>query len=111
MQSEYELLEVIGRGSYGVVRKVRRISDDHIFVRKEVDYHSMNAHERNQLILELKILRGLDHKNIVKYLAHDHIPEKHMIHIYMEYCDGGDVALVITTFKKNKDIVPEEFVW
>lgn len=108
---EYEALEVIGKGSFGIVRKVKLKSDGSLFVRKEIDYTSMNTQERNQLISELRILRELNHPNIVKYCRHDHIMSKKCIHIYMEYCDGGDLGQVIANFKKNKETVPEEFVW
>lgn len=109
--NEYDALEVIGKGSYGTVRKVQQKSTGEIFVRKEIEYNSMNNQERNQLISELRILRELNHPNIVKYYRHDHIMQKKSIHIYMEYCDGGDLAQVITNFKKNKELVPEEFIW
>lgn len=102
---------MVGKGSYGTVRKVRQLASNEIFVRKEIEYTSMNGHERNQLILELRILRELNHPNIVKYYRHDHIMDKKSIHIYMEYCDGGDLAQVISNFRKNKELVPEEFIW
>lgn len=108
---DYEALEVIGKGSYGTVRKVRQKSNGNILVRKEIEYTSMNQHEKTQLISELRILRELNHPNIVKYFSHDHIINKKAIHIYMEYCDGGDLAQVITNFKKSKEDVPEEFIW
>ncbi|CUM64924.1 uncharacterized protein PRCAT00002542001 [Priceomyces carsonii] len=111
IESEYDALEVIGKGSFGTVRKVRRKFDGQIYVRKEIEYTSMNNQERNQLISELRILRELNHPNIVKYFKHDHISNKKMIHIYMEYCDGGDLAHIISNFKKNKEVVPEEFIW
>lgn len=105
------MLEVIGKGSFGTVRKVRQKCDGKILVRKEIEYTLMNTHERNQLISELRILRELDHPNIVRYFRHDHIAEQKMIHIYMEYCDGGDLAHVVMKFKRNKERVPEELVW
>lgn len=108
---EYEALEVIGKGSYGIVRKLRSKSTGEILVRKEIEYTSMNTLERNQLISELRILRELNHPNIVKYYSHEHIPERKSIHIYMEYCDGGDLAQIITNFRSNKESVPEEFIW
>lgn len=111
ISDEYEALEVIGKGSFGVVRKVRQKSDGQLFVRKEIEYHSMNTQERNQLISELRILRELNHPNIVKYCRHDHLMNKKSIHIYMEYCDGGDLGHIISNFKKNKESVPEEFIW
>lgn len=111
IRNEYEALEVIGKGSFGTVRKVLHKQTRKMFVRKEIEYTSMNGQERNQLISELRILRELNHPNIVKYYRHDHIQELKTIHIYMEYCDGGDLAQVITNFKRNGDTVPEEFVW
>ncbi|KAG7664500.1 KIN3 [[Candida] subhashii] len=99
------------KGSFGTVRKVKHKPDGKILVRKEIEYTSMNIQERNQLISELRILRELTHPNIVKYYLHDHIPENKSIHIYMEYCDGGDLAQVISNFKKNREQVPEEFIW
>ena len=111
ISDNYQALEVIGKGSFGTVRKVRQKSDGKILVRKEIEYTSMNNQERNQLISELRILRELNHENIVKYYTHDHIIDKKMIYIYMEYCEGGDLAQVISNFKKNKEQVPEEFIW
>ena len=107
---EYESLEVIGKGSFGTVRRVRH-KDGQILVRKEIEYTSMTSQERNHIISELRILRELDHPHIVKYYRHDHIPEKKMIHIYMEYCEGGDLAKVIKNFRASKSRIPEEFVW
>lgn len=108
---EYEPLEVIGRGSFGTVRKVRQKDNGAVLVRKEIEYTSMNSQEKNHIISELRILRELDHPHIVKYLRHDHIPEKKAIHIYQEYCDGGDLGRIITRFKRNKESIPEEFIW
>lgn len=111
IEDEYEPLEIIGKGSFGTVRKVRLKQDGTILVRKEIEYTSMNTQERNHIISELRILRELNHPYIVKYLRHDHLPEKKAIHIYQEFCDGGDLAKVISSFKRNKQSVPEAFIW
>lgn len=111
ISEKYEALEVIGRGSFGIVRKVRRKHTNEVFVRKEIEYQSMNNHERNQLISELRILREFNHPNIVKYYGHDHKIGEKTIDIYMEYCDGGDLAHLISNFKKSQETVPEEFIW
>lgn len=111
ISDEYEALEVIGKGSFGTVRKVRHKATGEILVRKEIEYTSMNSQEKNHIISELRILRELNHPHIVKYARHDHVTERKSIHIYQEYCDGGDLGKIITTFKKNRETVPEEFVW
>jgi hypothetical protein len=38
-------LETIGKGSFGKVKKVRRIKDGKIFVWKEVDYTRMKTNK------------------------------------------------------------------
>lgn len=111
ISDEYDALEVIGKGSFGTVRKVKHKATGEILVRKEIEYTSMNAQEKNHIISELRILRELNHPHIVKYARHDHIADKKAIHIYQEYCDGGDLGKVISTFKRNRENVPEEFIW
>ncbi|ODQ81367.1 hypothetical protein BABINDRAFT_20540, partial [Babjeviella inositovora NRRL Y-12698] len=109
--NQFEALEIIGRGSFGTVRKVRRKEDGLIVVRKEMEYQAMNARERTQLVAEFRILRELNHPNIVSYYSHDLLPEQKMLHLYMEYCDGGDMSAIIKQFKDDREYIPEQFVW
>jgi serine/threonine protein kinase len=62
-----EPLEVIGSGTFGLIRKVKRISDGKIFARKELQFDRMTDRDRKQIVAEVNILRGLQHENIVKY--------------------------------------------
>ncbi|CAG8534309.1 15665_t:CDS:2 [Acaulospora colombiana] len=52
----YEPLEIIGTGSFGLIRK--------ILARKEIDYRRMNDKEKQQLVSEVNIIRELKHPNI-----------------------------------------------
>jgi NIMA (never in mitosis gene a)-related kinase len=61
-------------GSFGKVQKVKRISDDKILVWKELNYGIMSEKEKQQIVSEVNILRGLSHPNIVKY--YDRIIDK-----------------------------------
>ncbi|GMM37493.1 serine/threonine protein kinase [Saccharomycopsis crataegensis] len=110
-EQKFEVLELIGRGSFGNVRKVRRISDGRLCVRKEISYIHMNPKERSQLIDEFRILGSLNHPNIVEYIYHEHVPEDHMVYLYMEYCDGGDLSQIIKSHKKREEYVPEDLIW
>lgn len=109
--SRYELLEVIGHGSFGHIRKVRRLADGAVLVRKEISYKSMNHKEKNQLVEEFRILKSLEHPNIVQYYHHEHVAEESAVHLYMEYCGGGDLAGVISACKESGEYVPENMVW
>lgn len=108
---QFDVLELIGHGSFGNVRKVRRRSDGRLCVRKEILYIKMNPKERSQLIDEFRILGLLSHPNIVEYIYHEHVPEDHMVYLYMEYCDGGDLSHVIKAYREQNEYVPEERVW
>lgn len=110
-EEEFEELELIGRGSFGQIRKVRRITDGHVLARKEMSYKSMNQKEKSQLIAEFRILKSLEHPNIVQYFYHEHLQEKHQVYLYMEYCGGGDLAGLIRQCKENIEMIPENVIW
>ena len=107
---EYVPREIIGHGSFGVIRKVIR-SDGVVLARKEISYKSMNQKERTQLISEFRILKSLVHPNIVHYLHHEHVPESQEVHLYMEYCGGGDLGSIIRNIKASDGYFPENEVW
>lgn len=107
---EYTPLEIIGHGSFGSIRKVVR-SDGIVLARKEISYKAMNTKEKNQIIAEFRILKSLVHPNIVHYLHHEHVPATQEVHLYMEYCGGGDLAGVIRGLKAEDAYYPEQEVW
>lgn len=47
---KYEQLEKIGEGQFGVVRKIKRISDGKVMAWKEIQYGSMSRDQKNQLV-------------------------------------------------------------
>jgi serine/threonine protein kinase len=108
---KYEVLEKIGKGSFGSVTKVKRKQDGKTFVWKEINYGRMNEKEKYQLVTEVNILRELRHPNIVRYI--DRIIDKQQakIFIVMEYCDGGDIGREIKQFRKDGSYFPEEAIW
>jgi hypothetical protein len=68
---QYESLDVVGNGSFGIIRKVRRKSDGQvcvakcprntvslpvtcqIFARKELNFERMSEHDRKQIVAEV----------------------------------------------------------
>ncbi|ODV62046.1 serine/threonine protein kinase KIN3, partial [Ascoidea rubescens DSM 1968] len=108
---EFEVLELIGKGSFGYVRKVKRKNDGKLFVRKEISYDRMDPKERSQLVAEIRILKTVSHPNIVQYIYHEHDSDTSMVYLYMEYCDNGDLSKVIKNAKTTGNHVPEDLVW
>ncbi|KAJ5092528.1 hypothetical protein NUU61_007398 [Penicillium alfredii] len=108
---KYDILEKIGCGSFGIIRKVKRKTDGFILCRKEINYIKMSQKEREQLTAEFNILSSLRHPNIVAYYHREHLKASQDLYLYMEYCGGGDLSMVIKNLKKTNKFAEEEFVW
>ncbi|KAK5662891.1 hypothetical protein OQA88_6302 [Cercophora sp. LCS_1] len=110
-RNEYEVLEKIGHGSFGVIRRVRRKADGMILCRKEISYLKMSQKEREQLHAEFQILSTLRHPNIVGYYHREHLKATQDLHLYMEYCGNGDLGRVIRDLTVKNQYAEEAFVW
>ncbi|KAK5111757.1 hypothetical protein LTR62_004677 [Meristemomyces frigidus] len=108
---KYEVLQKIGQGSFGIIRKVRHKSTGTILCRKEISYSRMSEKEKQQLGAELDILKTLRHPNVVQYYHRSHLKSSSDIHLYMEYCGNGDLGGYIKKLKKDNVLAEEEFVW
>ncbi|QSL64110.1 hypothetical protein MERGE_000265 [Pneumocystis wakefieldiae] len=109
--SDYDLLDVIGHGSFGLIRKVRRRSDGMVFARKEIHYRKMEERERKQLASEVHILSNLRHPHIVRYFGRSIDRANHTIHLYMEFCGNGDLGSLIKECQQENSIIPENILW
>ena len=107
----YELIQTIGSGSFGNVKKIRRKTDGKIFVWKEINYGQMLDKEKQQLVTEVNVLRELNHPNIVRY--QDRIIDKanKRICIVMEFCESGDLKQLIKRCKRDSDYIAEDVIW
>ncbi|KAF5364973.1 hypothetical protein D9758_008178 [Tetrapyrgos nigripes] len=108
---QYESVDVIGNGSFGIIRKVRRKSDGQIFARKELDFGKMTERDRKQIVAEVNILKDLHHDHIVRY--HDRYVDRDagMLYILMEYCGGGDLSTIIKQAQRHGRPIPEDTIW
>lgn len=111
ISGQFQELDIIGRGSFGVIRKVQHKPTGRTFVRKEISYRSMSKKEEKQLSSEFDILQNLNHPNIVQVYGYEKLPNKQVLNIYMEYCDGGDVSELIKKYRESKQYIPETLVW
>lgn len=71
----------------------------------------MSEKERQQLYAEFSILHSLKHPNIVRYYDKEHIRDSKDLHLYMEYCSGGDLGKTIKELKEQKAFATEDYVW
>lgn len=59
---QFEVLQTLGRGSFGVVRKVRRRADGKTLVVKEMDYGAADEKQKEQIVAEVRSWRGASRK-------------------------------------------------
>eukprot|EP00347_Sterkiella_histriomuscorum_P013090 403366059 len=104
--NEYLILSKLGSGSFGVIYKVRRKSDNGIYVMKEIEIED-DSNFKNSL-QEMNLLKSLSHQHIVKYV--DSFTREQNFYIIMEYCEKGDLCEYISRFGVNLDI-PEGRIW
>ncbi|KAG8759395.1 G2-specific serine/threonine protein kinase [Ceratobasidium sp. 423] len=108
---DYEAGDVIGNGSFGLIRKVRRKADGALFARKELNFERMTERDRKQIVAEVNILKDLKHDHIVRY--HDRYVDRDngILYILMEYCGGGDLSGVIKQMRRQNKHITEDTVW
>ncbi|GAA5907957.1 hypothetical protein JCM6882_001538 [Rhodosporidiobolus microsporus] len=112
MEDLYAAGDVIGTGSFGIIRKVTRRADGKILARKELNYGRMDERDLKQLTEEVNVLEQLKtNDNIVRYIERFVDKPENMLYIIMEYCEGGDLAGVIQRCRKTGCLLPEDVVW
>ncbi len=92
---KYEFVSTLGSGSFGKVKLYQdKKCNDIKFAIKTV------SKEDSFILDEIKILRTIDHPNIVKYF--ETYEDGKNIHIVMEYIPGSTLDKVITKLGKKK---------
>ena len=64
---DFILEEELGRGSYGIVNKVKRRADQKCYVLKRIELGRLKKDEQEAALQEAWLLSRLKHKNVVKY--------------------------------------------
>lgn len=115
-ETDYDVIQEIGTGSFGKCCLVRRKLDGQKFVWKQVQYGQMREAEKESLVREVNLLRDLRHPHIVRYVDRIVVKGAATLYLVMEYCAGGDLAQLIEDRKQQRikgrinAIVPPEFV-
>lgn len=64
---DFEVKEELGRGSHGVVYKVKSHVDQREYVLKKVSMKLLNERQRQRAVSEVLMLRRMSHPNIIRY--------------------------------------------
>lgn len=105
-QVQYQLKQVIGKGSYGVVYRAINRKTAQMVAIKEVMYD--DDEELTDIMSEIDLLKNLNHINIVKY--HGFIKKSHNLYIILEYCSRGSLKNAISRGKGIPESKAKVFV-
>lgn len=107
----YDVLSVIGSGSFGTCYRVRNKINQKEFVWKAIGYGDMLEENKQLLVSEVNLLSKLKHPNIVRYYDHIIHKQSSTLYIIMEYCSGGDLYRVIKKCLDSDFYIEELFIW
>jgi calcium-dependent protein kinase len=97
----YEILDILGEGAFGCVRKVIHKELNIPMAMKSIIKSYVEVSSYKSMLLEVDILRKLDHPNILK--INEVIDDSKCFHILTEICTGGELLEKIIGEKKLKE--------
>mmetsp|Transcript_20599 Transcript_20599/g.65871 ORF Transcript_20599/g.65871 Transcript_20599/m.65871 type:complete len:369 (-) Transcript_20599:36-1142(-) len=105
---DFELLKVIGRGTYGKVMQVRRMQTSEIFamkvLKKEAVFARGDPKDLQHTIAERNVLALLNcraHPFVLGLKYAFHTPAK--LYYVMHFCNGGDLYYLLSRCKKFRE--------
>ncbi|KAJ6634479.1 Serine/threonine-protein kinase Nek2 [Pseudolycoriella hygida] len=108
---DYEVLSVLGTETSGTCFKVRNRKSDKIFVWKSIDYGQFDEEKKKLLATEINFLKKLSHPNLVQYFNQIVNKETNTLYIVMEWCEGGDLSMLISRCIEERSHIDEQFIW
>ncbi|XP_046849184.1 serine/threonine-protein kinase MARK2-like isoform X2 [Xenia sp. Carnegie-2017] len=85
----YKLLKTIGKGNFAKVKLAKHIPTEKEVAIKIIDKTQLNPSSLQKLFREVRIMKFLDHPNIVK--LYEVIETDKTLYLVMEYASGGEV--------------------
>ena len=104
---DFEILQVLGKGSFGFVAKVKSKKNLKIYAMKKndlsmIDDDDIKKYYENEGIF----MKVLDHPNICK--LYTTFKENNAVYLIMEYMDSGDLFTFLDAYKKLEEPIKEE---
>jgi serine/threonine protein kinase len=101
---DFELLdtqESLGKGSFGVVQKIRRKGTNKIFALKSMRKHEViDGNLVDQVELEIQVQRTLKHKNVLR--LYRHFEDAETVFLLLEFCSKGELYQILRTQKNRR---------
>ncbi|KAA6373614.1 MAG: putative protein kinase, partial [Streblomastix strix] len=106
-KSDYRVVRVLGRGSFGSAFLVTEIASGKQLVWKKMAI--VNDDDRKMALSEAEMLRNNKNEFLVQYFGS--FEDEGEFYILMEYCDKGDLRYYINRLRKLGAVINEEKLW
>lgn len=95
-EETFEMLDIVGEGSYGLICTCRNIKQDQVFA---IKFLEIAEEDEENLQKEIDILKeSINCESIVKYYG-SYLKDNTLM-IVMEFCDGGSALDIMNSLKK-----------
>ena len=109
MSKGFKVLKLLGVGSFGKAYLCRNLQDNSECVIKQIILDNLDEKEKQETLNEVKILKKLDHSNIIKFIdAFTRTKPNTTLNIVTEYADGGDLNRKILKLREKKSPLTEK---
>lgn len=97
----YKLLKTIGKGNFAKVKLAKHLPTGKEVAIKIIDKTQLNHSSLQKLFREVRIMKMLDHPNIVK--LYQVIDTEKTLYLVMEYASGGEVFDYLVAHGRMKE--------
>ncbi|CAE7175365.1 ark1, partial [Symbiodinium pilosum] len=104
--SDFEMMDgqggrSLGKGSFGVVRRIRRKGTDDVYALKTMQKAEVvNGQLVEQVEREIQVQRTLKHENVLR--LYKHFEDDDTVYLLLEYCAKGELYQLLRTQKGRK---------
>ena len=107
---DFEILQTLGKGSYGYVAKVKSKINKQIYAMKMIDFSLIKNQQEIELTKnEIEIIKTLKSPHIIRF--YNSFEEKGKYYILMEFINNGDMKGYILAHQNMKMQIPENELW
>ena len=107
--AQYEEKNTFGKGAFGAAILVQHRKEGKEYICKKIDLNYQDPKEQESAMLEVNLLKNLNHPNIVGYK--ESFVEQKTLMIIMEFCEVGDMSLHIKRKLKKKEMFTEDEIF
>ncbi|EDQ84784.1 uncharacterized protein MONBRDRAFT_34550 [Monosiga brevicollis MX1] len=100
-----EQLKELGHGSFATVYLMRSVETNAIYASKQIKIGQLSPEKRAKVLKETTILRTLKHPHVVRMFQC--YEQGDLLHVHMEFVDGGDLDQLIKSYIDHGDRMPE----